>query len=318
GLLDVPAGQWSERLCALAGVDDALLPPLVPAGETVGRVHAEAASRTGIPEGTPVVLGGGDTHAGLVGLGALEPGALGVVAGSTMPVMAVAAARAEDPDGRCWLSAHPAGGRWVVEANTGEAGTALDWMADLFGVSVSRLGALSAAAPAGAGGTRAVLGPAPVDWSNFPILRRGVLSLPLPASHTGIGRAEVARALVDNLAISVRLARDWVAGVVPVPGPARIGGRLARLRSFPEAVADALGAPVLVASDPDVTLRGAAAAAAVAAGWHPTLDGAAAAIDTRLRTVEPTHAELYEQLVKEWAAEVDGLGWVGLSALLPG
>jgi sugar (pentulose or hexulose) kinase len=314
GLFDVTAGSWSERLCALAGVEASLLPPVLRAGEAVGRVRRGAAARTGLRVGTPVTLGGGDTHAGLVGLGALDAGSLGVIAGSTMPVMAVAERRFVDQVGRCWSSPHPVSGRWVLESNTGEAGTALDWLAGLLGVSPTRVGALSASAPAGATGTRALFGPAPIDWGNFPIIRRGVLSFPLPAS--GIGRPEVARAFVDGLAISVRLARDWLSDVVPLSGPVRLGGGLSKLRTFPEALADATGSPVLVASDPDVTIRGAAAAAAVAAGWHADLAEAGAALGARVRQVEPSHGELYERLAGEWEAELDRLGWTGLRALL--
>jgi ribulose kinase len=59
---------------------------------------------------------------------------------------------------------------------------------------------------------------------------------------------------------------------------------------------------VLVADDPEVTLRGAAAAAATAAGWYPSLRDAAAAFATPLTAVAPEGADAYDGLYHAWSA----------------
>jgi xylulokinase len=74
GLFDPPSLAWRADVCAAAGLDPRSLPPLRRAGEILGGVTPAAALETGIPVGTPVVIGLGDTPAELLGAGAVRPG----------------------------------------------------------------------------------------------------------------------------------------------------------------------------------------------------------------------------------------------------
>ncbi len=55
-----------------------------------------------------------------------------------------------------------------------------------------------------------------------------------------------------------------------------LAGGVARGTLWPQVIADVLGREVSVADRPEATVRGAALAAAVGAGWHADLSGAAA------------------------------------------
>ena len=301
GLLDVRTREWSPELCSMAGADAALLPPLGPAGAPVGGVDDRAALATGIPPGTPVTIAGGDTHAGLLALGAMEPGTAGVVAGATAPLMAVADHWVSDDARRCWTEPHPLAGRWVVESNIGEVGGPAAWLAAVMGVEVAGLDPLAAASTAGANGISAFLGPMAMHSTDMPLLRHGGLDVPLPFGLRTTGPADVARAFVENVAFALRTARDWAAAPLGAEPRLRLGGGVSRLRSLARVLAGVVGDEVLVADDPEVTLRGTAAAAAAAAGWFPALREAADAFATALTAVHPEETEAYEGLYAAWS-----------------
>jgi xylulokinase len=87
-LSDTRQSRWSEELCDLFGVPLAKLPRIVRPWEVVGRLTREAAEASGLLEGTPIAAGAGDTVAGMLGAGLVEPGMALDVAG-TAAVFAV-------------------------------------------------------------------------------------------------------------------------------------------------------------------------------------------------------------------------------------
>lgn len=84
GLLKMPEKIYSPVLLAAYGLEDALdfLPPLYQSSDVVGSVTAEAASHTGLLEGTPVVGGVFDVVGSALGSGTIETGQASIVAGT--------------------------------------------------------------------------------------------------------------------------------------------------------------------------------------------------------------------------------------------
>ena len=60
GMVDMEAGTWSEDLLAAANIEPTIMPDLFRPGDVIGHVTADAAAETGLPEGLPIVAGGGD------------------------------------------------------------------------------------------------------------------------------------------------------------------------------------------------------------------------------------------------------------------
>jgi L-xylulokinase len=81
---NVNTQTYDADVLALFGLDDLYpaLPPIGPAMDVAGRVSSEAATRTGLSEGTPVVTGLHDVAAAAVGMGSIEPGMAAIVAGT--------------------------------------------------------------------------------------------------------------------------------------------------------------------------------------------------------------------------------------------
>jgi xylulokinase len=73
-LFDQSKAGWSDEIIAQAGIERRLLCDAYPSGTLLGEVSASAAERTGLPIGTPVVLGGHDYLCGALPVGAFKPG----------------------------------------------------------------------------------------------------------------------------------------------------------------------------------------------------------------------------------------------------
>ena len=86
-LFDQRTLGWSDEMIELSGIDRRLLCEVQPSGTVLGEVHDEAAQTTGLPPGTPVVLGGHDHLCGALPVGIFRPGAVLNVTGTWECVM---------------------------------------------------------------------------------------------------------------------------------------------------------------------------------------------------------------------------------------
>ncbi|MDQ3127759.1 MAG: FGGY family carbohydrate kinase, partial [Chloroflexota bacterium] len=138
-LVDPVSGQWDADRMALAGVSADRLPPILPAASIAGGLTAEAARRTGLSAGTPVVVGAGDVPAGQIGAGAGAPGEAHLSLG-TAAYFGIAVDRPlDDPERRLGPLQHVVPGQWIVWLETATGGGALAWLGrQLAGLDPSR------------------------------------------------------------------------------------------------------------------------------------------------------------------------------------
>lgn len=73
-LLDLNRLEWSDRIFEASGIDREKLPELYPSTHVIGGVTSKAAAETGLAEGTPVVMGGGDGMCASIGAGCIKEG----------------------------------------------------------------------------------------------------------------------------------------------------------------------------------------------------------------------------------------------------
>lgn len=82
-LFDLKEKRWSDRLVKAFEIRESLLPEAHPSADIAGGITAEAAKATGLLEGTPVVIGGGDGSCACVGAGVTAEGKTYNVLGSS-------------------------------------------------------------------------------------------------------------------------------------------------------------------------------------------------------------------------------------------
>src|SRR5271157_2931715 len=71
---DLNTFRWSEKIVELAGLDGEMFPEPLESTAILGTVTRQAAEETGLKEGTPVAVGGGDGSCAGVGVGSIRPG----------------------------------------------------------------------------------------------------------------------------------------------------------------------------------------------------------------------------------------------------
>jgi len=124
-LYDAANGCWSERLCALAGIDLSILPEVVPADHIAGTVTALAAKEFGLPEGIPVFNGTLDSATETYGAGATCRGDIVIRVGTAGGIHLIK--DSPSPDAQLLTYPFPKGGLWYSQAGTNAAGSAISW-----------------------------------------------------------------------------------------------------------------------------------------------------------------------------------------------
>jgi xylulokinase len=297
-MLDQRTGAWLEPVCRDLGLGPEQLPAVVPSTTPGGGLSAMWARSTGLPSGTPVVVGATDTAAELVSVGAFERGDALVKIASTGTVVGVSA----DPvvDRRLLTYPHAVPGRWYTLAATNTAAVAYHWLRETVfasaraepAVAYAEMDRRAARAPAGAGGVLFLpfLEGERTPWWD-PRLRAAFVGL--SAAH---GRDHLARAVLEGVALSLRSCRDVVeAAGLPVSRPYLAGGGVAS-RLWRDILVSALGVAGRL-TDPQGPAVGAAILAAAA--------GASDAATVRARCPRPRVATIAPR--EDWARTYDAL-----------
>lgn len=147
GFADNRAKRWDAELCARFGVEQDKLPRIVEPTARVGGLTAEMSAACGLPAGTPVIAGCGDTAASFLSCGATAPGICVDVAGTASVFAATTDAFAPDThDGTlgCGQAATP--GLWHPYAYINGGGMNLEWFRREFGSSSAGFDELNALA----------------------------------------------------------------------------------------------------------------------------------------------------------------------------
>ena len=130
-LVDVRARSWATELFEALQLDIELFPPMTDAGTRAGGLLAPVAHETGLLAGTPVHVGGGDSHTSALGAGGIRPGDICIIGGSTTPVMLASEDVLLDPVQVPLVSPHLRPGLWAAETNAGVTGVLYTWLRNL-------------------------------------------------------------------------------------------------------------------------------------------------------------------------------------------
>ncbi len=327
-------GAWPTReyLAALdprfAGfAEEKIAHPLSQLGECAGRLTAQAAAWTGLPEGIAVAVGNVDAHVTAAAAQTVAPGRMLAVMGTSTCHVLNAETFAEVP-GMCGAVRDGiAPGLWGYEAGQSGVGDIFGWFAEGFappeyvreadglGISVHELLSRKAAdQPVGGHGLIAL------DWhsGNRSVLVDHDLSGIIAGMTLATRPEEIYRALVEATAFGTRTILDAFSDSgVPVEDFTVAGG-LKRNTFVLQIYADVLNRPLHIANSDQGPALGSAIHAAVAAGAHPDIHTAAAAMGGATRGAvlpDPQRAAAYDELYTIYTELHDHFGRGGSDAL---
>lgn len=136
-LFDLKARDWSEEVLSALEIPRPWMPKTFEGPEFTGHVNEEAASLTGLKAGTPVAAGGGDQAAQAVGVGAVEPGIVGLTVGTSGVVFATTPSALIEPEGRLHAFCHAVPGLWHFMGVMLSAAGSLQWYRDTLAPNLS-------------------------------------------------------------------------------------------------------------------------------------------------------------------------------------
>lgn len=275
---DARRQSFSPAMRSLFNLDGLahLFPEPRDSASEAGRLTAQAAGATGLPEGLPVAVGAGDVPAMVIGAGGLIPGMATAVLGTTCMLGVVSEMPIFTPPDLGLLFSLP-GNAWY-RAMVNVAGTQnLDWAMALLAREfcdaadgLQRVDAEVAAVPIGSRGV-----------SYLPYLSESGIIAPVAdpaarAQFAGLtpahGRADMLRAVFEGVAFAMADLAD----VLGLEDDAQVtltgGGGNSQL--WCDMISEALQREIVVPEGSEFGARGAAMLAAVMLGAHPDITSA--------------------------------------------
>ena len=292
-LMDLETLDWSPAMSALWDVDPNMLAVIRPSTTTFASVNAAI-----VPElaGVPITGVLGDQQAALFGQACFRPGVVKATYGTGAFILANAG---DSPpgvfDGLITTVAWDLGAfgpaTYAVEGSAFVAGAAVQWLRDELGFigAASELEALARSVPDSAGVhfVPAFTGLGSPFWRSD---ARGSIT----GLSRGVGRGQIARALVEALAYQVRAITDAFARGGLALGELRADGGAAAMDLLLQLQATASRLRVVRSASLEATARGAATLAGLELGVWSSLEEIEELFesDRRFEPEDPLSAEL--------------------------
>jgi L-xylulokinase len=271
---DVASQEYAAYIPALfglTGITDALAAPSLP-DAVVGHVTPDAAARTGLVAGTPVVAGLHDVTAAQLGIGGYGRGIVAIVAGTYSINETVSTRPVTDPRWFCRNGMRK--GEWNNMSISPASAANYDWFLDTL------LGTERAKAEADGTSIHALVGPeieAALSRPSTVLFHPYLFGSPHgPVASAGFAglrgwhdRGDLLRAVIEGIAFNHRVHVDALRDGF-APREARLTGGISRNPIFAQVFADALGIPVTVTETDEAAAWGAALCAGSGAGLFAT------------------------------------------------
>lgn len=310
-LLDINTFQWDDELLAASGIDVDKLPDLLPPGASVeGGLRRSIAKSVNLPEGLPVIIGGGDQQCAALALNVLSAGQAEANTGTGSFAIAHADQPAHHPEQRVLCSASAIPGKWITEAGIFNSGAILRWFRELLGgeraTNYPEMDAAAATSPVGANGVVMLPhfeGSAAPNWNS---LAKGVffnLSI-------GTTRGDMVRAILEGVSLelteNLRLMESMIGRIESLS----VAGGMARSDTFNQIQADCLNRPVVRHENAEASSLGAVMSAMVTLGHVGSYEEAFQAVAPEQSVTytprEPAHA-VYTEVGRRRRALYDAL-----------
>lgn len=276
-LMDLSTFSWNEKLLELFDIDRSLLCDLIPPGEEAGCLTDKAAAETGLPEGLPVLLCGGDQQCAALALGLFAPGTATSNTGTGGFVLGYAEKPVFDREQRILCSASAIPGRWIAEAGIYASGAMFSWArnqlfegAEHEADPYERINREVCAVPPGSNGVIVLphfSGSAAPNWN--PLAKGLIFNLGL-----GSTRGEISRAILEGIAGEIADNLELISENCGKVNRLFVAGGLTRSPAYCQIMADSTQVPVVRRRSAEATVLGCLISACVARGYYEDCESA--------------------------------------------
>jgi xylulokinase len=284
GLFKVKTDQWVPELLHYCGLSEEMMPKVIYAGVSAGKITPEAAQMLGLPPDVVVAVGTNDQTVGAVGAGNVTPGCASVTLGTALALV-VSSEPVEIAPAGVVVAYHAVRGLYTLMAYAKTAGIVLRWFRDNFApdLSYEELFKEVEGAPIGSDGLSCIPHFSGTASPTFNPSVRGAFS-GLTLAHT---RVHMARALVESLTFTLKENLELITSCSGKVNEIRAIGGGARSDVWLQMIADATGVTVIRPETSEAACLGAAELAMVAFGKYPTIQEASQALYHPQKRFEP-------------------------------
>ncbi len=302
-LFNCESMEWDEELCALCGINKAVLPPLKNPTDIIGTVTETAAKLTGLKAGTDVICGTTDTVMEVFASGAVETGDVTVKLATAGRICVIT--DRPYPDRHLVNYSHIVSGLWYPGTATKAAASSYRWYRDNFGGSYKETDEAASKIPVGSEGL-----------IYHPYINGELTPYADPAlcgSFTGIRsnhtKAHFNRAVLEGVSLSLLDSKLYLDSLdIPYKKTATLIGGGAKGKLWRQITADALGMTLRITESSDSSL-GSAMLAGIAAGvFADAKDAVDKCIkDKDIVTPNPENTEKYARIFAKYKKIHDAL-----------
>lgn len=312
GMFDLHTRKWAPEVLSDAGLNPAILPPVLETGSVLGQVTAQAAKESGLCEGTPFVMGGGDVQLGCLGLGIVRPHQTAILGGTFWQQVVNLPKAMTDPDINVRINPHVIPGMAQAESISFFTGLTMRWFRDAFCAEeklvAERLGKdvyslleeMASQVPCGSHGVMPIFS----DTMHFKTWYHAAPSfINLSIDPEKCNKSTLFRSLEENASIVSSCNLEQVFEFSKAqPSHIVFAGGASKGALWSQILADVTGMEVRVPVVKEATALGCAIAAGVGAAIYSDLASAGEALVEWEKSYYPNleNAETYKELKSKW------------------
>lgn len=305
--VDPERRTWNEELIRETGIRRELFPEIYEPYEEGGTVTKEAASWSGLKEGTRVVCGAADMACGAVGNRLFQSGDATLTLGTCATFLAMTEGIQESEFGKITFHTHVLPGKIYALGSHFNGGLAVNWISGLLGGTGEKdyemTAALSEEAALVEAGSQGVLTIPFLAGSGSPYFNDGdrgaILGL-----QTAVTRGVLFRSLLEGVSYNLRQTLEIFEKIEgkPLDGIV-LGGGGVKIPIWPGLIKDVFDRRLLVAENPDASAVGAGLIGGYGQGIFQDLEKVSGEQLRIKGTLEPDkrQARIYDGLYRKYA-----------------
>jgi autoinducer 2 (AI-2) kinase len=314
GLFDLKTRTWDKSIARRCGLRDDIFPDVMECGTVAAKVSKTGATETGLLEGTPLVVGGGDCQLGTIGVGVVDANEAVVFGGSFWQYEYNTVTGKCSPQCDVRVNCHAIDNLWQYEALAFNPGLVMRWYRDAFCAEEKRIAAeqrtdpyalMDKSAediPAGSYGMICAFSDV-MNYINWKHAAPGFMNFELnPEKYN---KVTFYRAIMENTAL-VTLGHLLLVEAATGNRPEKIvfAGGASKSVLWPQILTDVLALPVEVPVVKEATALGAAIMAGKGIGLYTDIKETARKLAKIEKIFSPNkeNREIYESAFGKWKA----------------
>jgi autoinducer 2 (AI-2) kinase len=314
GIFNLKTRTWDKSIARRCGLRDDIFPEVLECGTVAAKVSNKGAAESGLLEGTPLVVGGGDCQLGTIGVGVSNVNEAVVFGGSFWQYEYNTGSAQCSPKCDVRVNCHAVENLWQYEALAFNPGLVMRWFRDAFCAEEKRIAAekntdpyaimdeAAAAVPAGSYGMICTFSDV-MNYINWKHSAPGFMNFELDPEK--YNKFTFYRAIMENTAL-VTLGHLRLVEEATGNRPEKIvfAGGASKSALWSQILADVLGIPVEVPVVKEATALGAAIMAGKGIGLYQDIREAAGALVKIEKTFSPNkeNREVYDKAYQNWRA----------------